>query len=51
MQKNRLGRGLDALLPGSEPVVEDSQQETAPTSGPSFVDRPEPEPATAGLRR
>lgn len=24
MQKNRLGRGLDALLPGSEPVVEDA---------------------------
>ena len=38
MQKNRLGRGLDALLPGSEPVVEDSQQETAPTSvHPSLI--------------
>ena len=38
MQKNRLGRGLDALLPGREPVVEDSQQETAPTSvHPSLI--------------
>ena len=38
MQKNRLGRGLDALLPGSEPVAEDSQQETAPvTVHPSLI--------------
>ncbi len=38
MQKNRLGRGLDALLPGSEPVVEDSHEETAPTSvHPSLI--------------
>ena len=38
MQKNRLGRGLDALLPGSEPVAEDSQEETAPaTVHPSLI--------------
>lgn len=38
MQKNRLGRGLDALLPGSEPVVEDSPAETPPTSvHPSLI--------------
>lgn len=28
MQKNRLGRGLDALLPGSEPAAEESPSET-----------------------
>ena len=38
MQKNRLGRGLDALLPGSEPVVEDSPAENPPTSvHPSLI--------------
>ena len=38
MQKNRLGRGLDALLPESEPVVEDSQRETAPAAvHPSLI--------------
>ena len=38
MQKNRLGRGLDALLPGSEPVAGDSQEETAPaTVHPSLI--------------
>ena len=38
MQKNRLGRGLDALLPGSEPPVEDLQAETPPaTVDPSLI--------------
>lgn len=38
MQKNRLGRGLDALLPGSEPPVEEIQAETPPaTVDPSLI--------------
>jgi len=38
MQKNRLGRGLDALLPGSEPVVEDAPPEAPPTvADPSLI--------------
>ena len=38
MQKNRLGRGLDALLPGSEPVVEDAPSEAPPTAvAPSLI--------------
>ena len=38
MQKNRLGRGLDALLPGSEPVVEDAASEAPPAAvDPSLI--------------
>ena len=38
MQKNRLGRGLDALLPDREPVVEDSPSEAAPVAvHPSLI--------------
>ena len=38
MQKNRLGRGLDALLPNNEPVVEDSVSDTPPmTVHPSLI--------------
>ena len=38
MQKNRLGRGLDALLPDQEPVVEDSPSEAAPVAvHPSLI--------------
>ena len=38
MQKNRLGRGLDALLPNNEPVVEDSPSDTPPmTVHPSLI--------------
>ncbi len=38
MQKNRLGRGLDALLPGSEPVPDDFQEETTPAAvHPSLI--------------
>jgi ParB family chromosome partitioning protein len=38
MQKNRLGRGLDALLPGSESPVEEIQAETPPaTVDPSLI--------------
>ena len=38
MQKNRLGRGLDALLPDQEPVVEDSPSEAAPMAvHPSLI--------------
>ena len=38
MQKNRLGRGLDALLPGSEPPVEDIHEETPPAAvDPSLI--------------
>ena len=38
MQKNRLGRGLDALLPNNEPVVKDSPSDTPPmTVHPSLI--------------
>ena len=38
MQKNRLGRGLDALLPDQEPVVEDSPSEASPVAvHPSLI--------------
>ena len=38
MQKNRLGRGLDALLPDQEPVVGDSPSETSPVAvHPSLI--------------
>ena len=38
MQKNRLGRGLDALLPNNEPVVEDSSSDTPPMAvHPSLI--------------
>ncbi len=38
MQKNRLGRGLDALLPQAEPVVHDPRPGTPPTSvHPSLI--------------
>ena len=38
MQKNRLGRGLDALLPGNEPPVEEPQAETPPAAvDPSLI--------------
>ncbi len=38
MQKNRLGRGLDALLPGKEPVVQDTDPEASPTAvAPSLI--------------
>ncbi len=42
MQKNRLGRGLDALLPGSEPVVEDAPSEASPTMVPPSLIVPNP---------
>ena len=38
MQKNRLGRGLDALLPSREPVVQDPGPEASPTAvAPSLI--------------
>ena len=38
MQKNRLGRGLDVLLPSNEPRVEDSHAKTPPmTVHPSLI--------------
>ncbi len=38
MQKNRLGRGLDALLPSTDPVAEDPGPEASPTAvAPSLI--------------
>ena len=42
MQKNRLGRGLDALLPGSEPVVEDAPSAASPTVVDPLLIAPNP---------
>ncbi len=43
MQKNRLGRGLDALLPRNEPIVEDAPREAPPTTADPSLIAPNPD--------